>query len=54
MIAREAALAFWLARDARATARALELDPASLRALAAGRMRALLADAQRSPFHAAR
>lgn len=51
---KQAAVAFWLARDARSTARALDLDPDALRALAARRMRALLVDAQRSPFHASR
>jgi phenylacetate-CoA ligase len=51
---RHAAVAFWLARDARATARARDLDPDALRALAARRLRALFVDAQRAPFHAAR
>lgn len=50
----QAAVAYWLARDARGAMRAPELDAASLRALSAKRMRALLTDAQRSPFHAER
>jgi phenylacetate-CoA ligase len=49
-----AAVAYWLARDARGAMRAPDLDAASLRALSAKRMRALLTDAQRSPFHAER
>ena len=54
MTARHAAVAYWLARDARGAMRAPDLDAASLRALSAKRMRALLTDAQRSPFHAQR
>ena len=54
MISRHAALAYWLARDSRATAHALDLDAASLRALSTQRMRTLLVDAQRSPLNAAR
>ena len=54
MIATHAAVAYWLARDARAAGCALDLDAASLGALTARRTRALLVDAQRSPFHAAR
>ncbi|HMI58970.1 MAG TPA: AMP-binding protein [Gemmatimonadaceae bacterium] len=49
-----AAVACWLARDARATLGALDLSSDALNVLAARRMRALLVDAQRSPFHAAR
>ena len=49
-----AALAYWLARDARAASSALDLAPEALSALAARRLRALLVDAQRSPFHDAR
>ena len=54
MIAGHAAVAYWLARDARAAERAIDLDATSLRALVARRMRTLLLDAQRAPFHAAR
>jgi phenylacetate-CoA ligase len=54
MIRKHAAVAYWLARDARAAARALDLEPASLRALAARRMRTTLDEAQRAPFHATR
>jgi len=54
MTARHAAVAYWLARDARDVTRALDLDAASLRARSAKRMRALLTDARRSPFHAQR
>lgn len=54
MIGKHAVVAYWLARDARATAHALDLDAASLHALSARRMRALLVDAQRSPLNAAR
>ena len=49
-----AAVAYWLARDARATLGALDLAPHALESLAARRMRAVLIDAQRSPFHASR
>lgn len=49
-----AAVAYWLARDARGAMRAPDLDAASLHALSAHRMRALLMDAQRSPLHAHR
>jgi phenylacetate-CoA ligase len=49
-----AAVAYWLARDARGAMRAPDLDAASLRALSAKRMLALLTDAQRSPFHGER
>jgi len=51
---KHAAVAFWLARYARTAARARDLDAGALGALAARRLRALLADAQRSPFHASR
>ncbi|MDQ2768790.1 MAG: hypothetical protein M3Y30_16735, partial [Gemmatimonadota bacterium] len=51
---RHAAVAFWLARDARSTAHALDLEPRALGALSAQRLRALLVGAQRAPFHAAR
>ncbi|MEP7086847.1 MAG: hypothetical protein ABI884_05890 [Gemmatimonadota bacterium] len=54
MMPAHAALAYWLARDAHASARALDLRAESLRALAAARMRALLVDAQHSPFNAMR
>jgi phenylacetate-coenzyme A ligase PaaK-like adenylate-forming protein len=54
MIGKHAALAYWLARDARATVRALDLEPESLRALTAGRLRALLVSAHRTPFLAER
>jgi phenylacetate-CoA ligase len=54
MIRKNAAVAYWLGRDARAVARALDLDPDSLRTLAARRMRATLVEAQRAPFQAAR
>jgi|GEM_PF-720820 len=54
MTVAHAAVAYWLARDARGAMRAPDLDAASLRALSARRMRALLTDAQRSPFHAQR
>jgi phenylacetate-CoA ligase len=49
-----AAVAYWLARDARPVLDALDLDSGTLAALTALRMRALLVDAQRSPFHASR
>ena len=49
-----AAAAYWLARDARAALGALVLDPDALEQLSVRRMRALLVDAQRSPFHASR
>jgi phenylacetate-CoA ligase len=49
-----AAVAYWLARDARATSRALDLGADALRALVAKRMRALLVGALRSPFNAQR
>ena len=49
-----AAVLYWLARDSRATARALDLDAEELRALRLRRMRGLLAFAERTPFHAAR
>ena len=54
MIGKHAAVAYWLARDARATAHALDCDATSLHALSARRMRALLVDAQRSSLNAAR
>ncbi|MDB4912342.1 MAG: coenzyme synthetase [Gemmatimonadetes bacterium] len=54
MIRKHAAVAYWLARDAHATACALDLERDALRALAMRRMRALLVDAQRAPFHALR
>jgi phenylacetate-CoA ligase len=49
-----AAVAYWLARDARAALGALDLSSDALEALAARRMRALLVEAQGSPFHASR
>jgi phenylacetate-CoA ligase len=48
------ALAYWLARDARALSRALNLEAEPLRALATRQLRALLGAAARSPFHTAR
>ena len=54
MMRKHAALAWWLARDARGAARALALAPESLYALAAARLRALLVDAQRTPLLADR
>jgi phenylacetate-coenzyme A ligase PaaK-like adenylate-forming protein len=54
VIAKHAAVAWWLARDEPEAARALHLDAGALRALGAKRLRALLLDAQRSPLNAAR
>ncbi|MEO6210917.1 MAG: hypothetical protein ABIQ10_12400 [Gemmatimonadaceae bacterium] len=54
MIAKQALVAYWLARDAHGAHRALDLDAASLRARSAARLRALLVCAERSPFNAAR
>ncbi|MFI5241553.1 MAG: phenylacetate--CoA ligase family protein [Gemmatimonadales bacterium] len=49
-----AAVAYWLARDAHAVSRALDLDGDALRARASRRLRALLDAAARAPFHASR
>ncbi len=54
MIAKQALVAYWLAHDAHGAHRALDLDAASLRALSAARLRALLVSAERSPFNAVR
>jgi phenylacetate-CoA ligase len=54
MMRKHAALAYWLARDARAATRAPDLAPDPLHALARGRLRALLVGAQRTPFLAER
>ncbi len=54
MMRKHAAVALWLARDAREASRALDLPPDALRALGARRLRALLVAAQRAPFHAER
>jgi phenylacetate-CoA ligase len=51
---KHAALAYWLARDARAASGALDLAPEALHALASRRLRALLVHAQHSPFNDAR
>ncbi len=54
MNGKQGAVAYWLARDAWAASRAIDLDTAQLRALAATRIRGLLVQSQRSPFGAAR
>lgn len=54
MSASRSTLAYWIARDARAVSRALQLGDAGLNALSMRRLRALLAACSRAPFHAAR
>ena len=54
MSSSRAAVAYWLARDARAVTSAQELDASALHALSIHRLRALLAAAARAPFYAER